>query len=114
MLVRLRRATRTARDTFRVTLDLIDPDRPDWETGDCVVRLDVLDAPKHEAVPRGPLAAALELYRLSRDERPAAADARLLWDMGQAVDAYVTRLFESGVLCPFSDRPKDEAPDRSP
>jgi hypothetical protein len=97
-----------------VTRDLTDPDRADWETGDCVVRLDVLDAPKHQAVPRGPLAATLELCRLSRDEHPAAADARLLWDMGQVVGAYVTRPFESGVLCPFSDRPKDEAPDRTP
>jgi hypothetical protein len=29
MLVPLRHATRTARDTFRVTLDLTEPDRPD-------------------------------------------------------------------------------------
>jgi len=54
MLVRLRRATRTARDTFRVTLDLTDPDRPDWETGDCVVRLDVLDAPSTRPCRAGP------------------------------------------------------------
>jgi hypothetical protein len=67
----------------------------------------------NDAVPRGPLVAALEVHRLSREQRPDAADARLLWDMGQAVDAYVTRVFEAGVLCPFSERPKDEASDRS-
>jgi hypothetical protein len=33
--------------------------------------------------------------------------------MGQAVDAYVTRLFDAGVLCPFSPAPKDEPSDRS-
>jgi hypothetical protein len=74
----------------------------------------VLDAPKHEAIARGPLVAALELYRLSAGRRPDPADACIMWDIGQAVDAYVTRLFEAGVLCPFSDGRKDEASDRSP
>jgi hypothetical protein len=32
--------------------------------------------------------------------------------MGQAVDVYVTRLFEAGILCPFSQAPKDEASKR--
>lgn len=95
-------------------LDLVDPDREEWETGDCVLRIDLLDAPKHEAVPRGPLAPALELYRLSRDRRPEPADARLLLDIGQPVDAYVTRLFEAGVLCAFTEQPKNEAPERAP
>jgi hypothetical protein len=101
MLVRLRRAARIGRDTFRLTLDLFDPDRPDWEPGDCVVRVDLQDAPKHEATARGPLVPALELFRLSPGQRPDAADARLLWDMGQAVHGYVTRVFEAGVLCPW-------------
>jgi hypothetical protein len=113
MIVRLRGVARLKRDTFRLALDLIDPDRPDWRSGDCVVCLDVRDAPKHEALPRGPLVTALELYRLSPDRRPAPTDAALLWDMGQAVDAYVTRLFEAGVLCPFSSRPSDDTADRS-
>ncbi|MBI4011421.1 MAG: hypothetical protein HY359_03855 [Candidatus Rokubacteria bacterium] len=108
MMIRLRGVARIGRDTFRLALDLIDADRPDWRTGDCVVQVDVRDAPKHEAVPRGPVAAALELYRLTPDRRPDAADARLLWDMGQVVDAYVTRLFEAGVLCPFTPAAKDE------
>ena len=112
MLVRLRRAARTERDTFRLTLDLLDPDRPAWTPGDCVVRIDLQDAPKHEAVPRGPLGPAFDLYRLARDRRPEPADAALLWDMGQAVDAYVTRVFEAGILCPFSQTPKDEASER--
>jgi hypothetical protein len=113
MFVRLRGARRVARDTFRLTLDLMDPDRDNWGAGDCVLRIDVLDAPKHEAIARGPLVAALELYRLSPGRRPEPADARIMWDIGQAVDAYVTRLFEAGVLCPFSDGRKDEASDRS-
>jgi len=58
------------------------------------------------------LGLAMEVAMLVRLRR--AADARLLWDMGQAVDAYVTRVFEARVLCPFSERPKDEASDRSP
>jgi hypothetical protein len=66
-----------------------------------------------QAIARGPLVAALELYRLSPGRRPDPADARIMWDIGQAVDAYVTRLFEAGVLCPFSGRTKDEASDRS-
>jgi hypothetical protein len=41
MLVRLRRATRTGPDTYRLTLDLIDPERGPWEAGDCVVRVDL-------------------------------------------------------------------------
>lgn len=61
-----------------------------------------------------PPALKRDTYRLSPDQRPGPADAALLWDMGQAVDAYVTRLFEAGVLCPFSDGRKDEASDRSP
>jgi hypothetical protein len=113
MLVRLRGARRVARDTFRLTLDLMDPDRDNWDAGDCILRIDVLDAPKHEAIARGPLVEALELYRLSPGRRPEPADARIMWDIGQAVDAYVTRLFEAGVLCPFPGRTKDEASDRS-
>ncbi len=101
MLVRLRHARRIAPDTFRLTLDLVDPDRPLWEPGDCTVRIDVLDAPRHDAVAQGPLKPALELYRLAPEASPATDDARLLWDMGQAVHAYVGRLFEAGVLCPF-------------
>lgn len=114
MLVRLTGARRLARAMFRLTLDLMDPNRDNRDAGDCVVRIDVLHEPTHQAIARGPLVAALELYRLSPGRRPEPADARIMWDIGQAVDAYDTRLFEAGVLCPFSDGRKDEASDRSP
>jgi hypothetical protein len=45
MMIRLRGAARIGRDTFRLALDLIDADRPDWRTGDGVVQVDVRDAP---------------------------------------------------------------------
>lgn len=77
-LVRLMHARRIARDRFRLTLDLIDPDRAAWGSGDCTVRVDVLDAPRHDAVPRGLLKSAFELFQLSPDSPPAASDARLL------------------------------------
>lgn len=113
MLVRLRKAKRLARDTFRLTLELVDPERDDWAPGDCVVRVDLRDAPRHDARPRGPLAPAFDLYRLAPEAPPVAADARLLWEMARAVDAYVTRLFEAGLVCPFEPRARDEAPERS-
>jgi hypothetical protein len=106
MLVRLRRATRIGRDTFRLTLDLYDPDRTGWAMGDCAVRIDVQDAPKHAATARGPLVPALELYRLSPGQRPEAADARLLWDMGQAVHGYIARVVAAGLLCPWRGSPR--------
>lgn len=113
MLVRLRRARRVGYDRFRLTLDLLDPDRQRWAAGDCVVRLDLVDAPAHRAVPRGLLRPALDLYRLSPETPPATADSRLLWDMGRAVHRYVDRLFEAGVLCPFGEPPKADAPERT-
>jgi hypothetical protein len=112
MLIRLKQVRRITRDRFRVTLDLVDPDRAPWQTGDCTVRIDVLDAPRHDAVPRGLLRPALELYRLCPEAPPATADARLLWDMGEAVHAYVGRLFEAGILCPFGVG-AESAPERS-
>ena len=113
MMVRLKHVRRTARDQFRVTLDLVDPERPRWAPGDCTGRLDVVDAPRHEAVPRGLLKPALELYRLCPEAPPETADARLLWDMGEAVHAYVERLFEAGVVCPFAPRPGGAASERT-
>ena len=83
-----------------------DPDRTDWQMGDCADRVDVQDAPKHEATAREPLAPALELYRLSPGERPDAADAGLLWDMGQAVHGYIARVVAAGLLCPWRGSPR--------
>ena len=99
MLVRLRRVTRIGRDTFRLTLDLYRPDRPDWEPGDCVVQVDLRDAPKHGANPRGPLGPALELYRLSPGQRrkPPTRGSSGTW----ARRSTQSRVFEAGVLCPW-------------
>jgi hypothetical protein len=74
--VRFRHAARVARDTFCLTPNLTDPDRDALEVGNCVVRLELGDAPGHEAIARGPLGATLELYRLSPGRRPDAADSR--------------------------------------
>jgi hypothetical protein len=80
--------------------------------GDCTGRIDVVDAPRHEATARGAFKPALELYRLCPETPPATADSRLLWDMGEAVNAYVERLFEAGVVCLFAKN-ADTAPERT-
>ena len=113
MMVRLKHVRRTGRDRFRVTLDLVDPERPRWAPGDCTGRVDVVDAPRHEAVPRGFLKPALELYRLCPEAPPETADARLMWDLGEAVHAYVERLFDAGVVCPFARQAEGTAPERT-
>ena len=113
MMVRLKQARRTGRDRFRVTLDLIDPERPRWDVGDCTGHVDLVDAPRHEAFPRGILKPALELYRLCPKAPPETADSRLLWDMGEAVHAYVERLFEAAVVCLFAREPDGATPERS-
>jgi hypothetical protein len=54
MQVRLRHLRRVRRDEYRMTLDLIDPERGPWEQGDCVVQIDLLDAPnQHCSSARG-------------------------------------------------------------
>ena len=113
MLVRLRAAKRLAEIKYRLTLDLVDEDRTPWDSGDCVVQIDLLDGTKHESVPRGLLAPAFELYRLSPHDPPNSADSRLLWQIGQVVDRYVAHLFEGGVLCPFKPRADDESKEGS-
>ena len=113
MIVRLRRARRIARDTYRVSLDIVDPGRPPWDLGDCMVQVDVVDQPGHDAMPRGLLGPAVELYKLSPDEPPNSPDSRLLWEIGQAVRRFVGRLFDAGVFCPFSEQPKDGSAGRA-
>ena len=98
---------------YRLTLEVVDPERQPWEPGDCVVRVDLHDGPAgHLSTPRGPLKPAFELYSLSPKEPPTGSESRLLWDMGQAVHRYVERLFDAGILCPFQGVPED-APERS-
>ena len=112
MHVRLRHLRRLRRDEYRMTLDVIDSERGPWDQGDCVVQIDLLDAPgQHYSSPRGLLKPALEVYRLAPNEPPTTSEARLLWDIGQVVDHYVDRIFEGGLLCPSGPRAKDGAPD---
>ena len=114
MFVRLREARRLSAEKFRVTLDVVDPDRRVWDLGDCVVQMDLVDGPgKHISCPRGLLEPAFDLYRLAPGERPTSTEARLLWEMARAVDRYVERLFDAGVLCPFDGEAKDRPAERS-
>jgi hypothetical protein len=110
MYVRLRQARRLGRDRYRLTLDVVSPDRHPWDVGDCVVQMDVTDrAGSHVATPRGILEPAVEAYRLSPDESPTSTDSRILWEIGRAADQYVGHLFAGGVLCPFRGTAKDAA-----
>jgi len=111
MQVRLRNIRQLRRDEYRMTLDLIDPARGPWEQGDCVVQVDLLDAPgQHYSTARGLLKPALEQYRMAPNEPPTTSEARLLWDMGEAVNYYIDRIFEGGLLCPSWPQAKDDAP----
>jgi hypothetical protein len=111
MQVRLRHLRNLRPNEYRMTLDLIDPERHPWGHGDCVVRVDLLDAPgQHYSSARGLLKPALELYRLAPGEPPTTSEARLLWDIGEAVHRYVDRIFEGGLLCPCEPRATDVTP----
>jgi hypothetical protein len=114
MYVRLRQARRLGRDRYRLTLDVVSPERTRWDLGDCIVQVDLTDrAGTHVATPRGILEPAIEAYRLSREEPPASSDSRLLWEIGRVADQYVAHLFAGGVLCPFEGAAKDDAAERS-
>ena len=111
MQVRLRHLRKLRRDEYRMTLDLIDAERGPWDQGDCVVQIDLLDAPgQHASSARGLLKPALELYRLVPGEPPTTSESRLLWDIGEAVHRYVDRIFDGGLLCPSGPRARDNAP----
>ena len=77
MMVRLKAITKTSPSDYRLTLEVVDPDRQPWEPGDCLVRVDLHDGPaRHASTQRGPLKPAFELYSLSpstpgRTARPA-------------------------------------------
>jgi hypothetical protein len=111
MQVRLRHLRKLRRDEYRMTLDLIDSERGPWDQGDCVVQIDLLDAPdRHASSARGLLKPALELYRLLPGEPPTTSESRLLWVIGEAVHRYVDRIFDGGLLCPSGPRARDNAP----
>ena len=113
MMVRLRTVQKLSASDYRLTLDVADDDRQAWDFGDCALRIDLHDGPaKHLSSPRGLLRPAFELYSLSPDDPPTSTEARLLWEIGDAVHKYVDRVFEAGILCPFKGRPAD-APERS-
>jgi hypothetical protein len=111
MLVRLRSIRKLTRHNYRLALDVLDPDRRPWDYGDCVVQVDLHDGRHHLSRARGPLILALELYRLSPTEPPTSSEALVLWQLGQVVHRYVDRLFEAGILCPFGEPVKDDAPE---
>lgn len=107
MVVRMRHVKKLTGRDFRLTLDVVDPERAPWDYGDCVVQIDLHDGlSDHFSNPRGLLKPAFEAYGLSPNERPVGVEARLLWDIGEAVHRYVDRIFEAGILCPFSGPPK--------
>lgn len=71
MMVRLREIKKTAQNEYRLTLDIVDQERMPWDFGDCLLRLDILDAPgRHWSSPRGLLKPACDLYQLSPDDPP--------------------------------------------
>jgi hypothetical protein len=113
MLVRLRHARRVALATYRLTLDLVDPEARDWTEGDCVLRVDLVDGPGHRAIPRGLLGPALDLFTLTGDTPPEATDSRLLWEIGRAVHGCIGRVFASGLLCPGPRGGEDGAAERT-
>jgi hypothetical protein len=38
------------------------------------------------------------------------SEARLLWDIGEAVNSYIDCIFAGGLLCPSGPQAKDDAP----
>jgi hypothetical protein len=114
MIVRLRTVQKLSTSDYRLTIEVADQDRQAWDLGDCALRIDLHDeAGKHLSSPRGLLRPAFEAFSLSPSEPPTSTEARLLWDIGQAVHHYVDRIFEAGILCPFKPATKEDAPERS-
>src|SRR5438552_549668 len=109
MLVRMRSIKKLSPHDYRLTLDVVDPEADAWDYGDVVVQVDLYDGlEQHRSAPRGILTPAFELYRLSPEEPPQAREALLLWQIGEAVDRYVRRMFEAGILCPFRPPEKED------
>lgn len=110
IILRLKSLRQRSRDRYELTLDVVDSEADRWDVGDCLLRLDLVDGPtRHIAEPRGLLRQAFELRSLSRDEPPSSREAKLLWEIGCAVDSYVEGLFAARVICPFSVKAEAEA-----
>jgi hypothetical protein len=114
MIARLRQLRRIAPNTYRMTLDLVEPKNRDWTGGDCVGRVDLVDdTGGHRAIARGLLGPALDLFHLNGDTPPVGADSRLLWEIGRAVDGAITQVFGSGLLCPGPVGREEGTPERT-
>jgi hypothetical protein len=114
MHLRLRSIRRRSRTRYRLILDVADPGDAAWGDGDCRLRVDIVDrGGVHACQGRGLTRHALETYRLAPDDPPATSEARLLWEIGQVVHAYVGRLFAAGVLCPFGQSAADDVKEPS-
>jgi len=80
MVVRMRHVKKLTGRDFRLTLDVVDPERAPWDYGDCVVQIDLHDGlGDHFSNPRGLLKPAFEAYGLSSKERPVSV-VRPHWD----------------------------------
>jgi hypothetical protein len=113
MFVRLKAMKEVSSKRYRLTLDVIDPERDHRDYGDRPVRVDLWDEPSHRAEPRGPLAGAFEIYRLSPKDPPTGAEAKLLWDLEQAIDGLVDRLLAARIVCPSRGEARADAQGRS-
>src|SRR5262249_10103970 len=93
MLVRMRAIKKLTAHDYRLTADVVDPEREPWHYGDCVVQVDLHDGlAQHISRGRGLVAPAIELYRLSPDDPPQGSEALLLWEIGQVIHRYVDRI----------------------
>jgi len=113
MFVRLKALKRISSKQYRMTLDLVDHGREHWDYGDCQVQVDLWDEPSHRAQMRGPLLPAWELYQLSPKEPPMTAEAKLFWEIGEAVHGFVDRIFSAAIVCPFRAPASADAEERS-
>src|SRR2546428_14099397 len=94
MTVRLRTVQKLSASDYRLTLDVAYDDRQAWDFSDCALRIDLHDGPaKHLSSPRGLLRPAFEFYSLSPDDPPTSTDARLLWEIAEAVPKHAARGF---------------------
>jgi hypothetical protein len=113
MFVRLKTMKKTSMKRYRLTLDVVDHEREHWDYGDCQLQVDLWDEPSHRAQMRGPLATAFDLYQLAPKDPPTGSEAKLLWDIGEAVHGFVDRIFSAGIICPFTAPAPADAQERS-
>jgi hypothetical protein len=76
MVVRMNAMKTVSPNQYRLTVDVVDPEREHWDYGDCQLQVDLWDEPSHRAEPRGPLGAAFEIYRLSPKEPPVGTNRK--------------------------------------